>query len=188
MPTTTDTHAEKNPNPSNPAAIASMTACQNSIDATKPLTILALDLGTKTGWASRGTHGSIASGVTEFATNRWQGGGMRFLQFQQWLEQMRKLLGHIDAIYFEEVRRHLGVDAAHAYGGFLGQLTAWCEQHEIPYEAIPVGTIKRHATGQGNASKQQVIEAMRALGHAPVDDNQADALALLHCALDRVVA
>jgi Holliday junction resolvasome RuvABC endonuclease subunit len=98
------------------------------------------------------------------------------------------LLGHIDAMYFEEVRRHLGVDAAHAYGGFLGQLTAWCEQHAIPYEAIPVGTIKRHATGQGNASKQQVIDAMRKLGHAPVDDNESDALALLHCVLDREVA
>jgi crossover junction endodeoxyribonuclease RuvC len=187
MPITTDTNSEKTSNPSN-AAAAAMAACQNSIDTTQPLTILTLDLGTKTGWASQGAHGIIASGVTQFQSHRWQGGGMRFLQFQQWLDQMHKLLDHIDAIYFEEVRRHLGVDAAHAYGGFLGQLTAWCEQHEIPYEAIPVGTIKRHATGQGNASKQQVIDAMRKHGHAPTDDNEADALALLHCVLDREVA
>jgi crossover junction endodeoxyribonuclease RuvC len=33
-----------------------------------------------------------------------------------------------------------------------------------------------------------MIEAMRKRGHAPTDDNEADALALLHCVLDREVA
>ena len=41
-------------------------------------------------------------------------------------------------------------------------------------------TIKRHATGKGNASKDMVIASMRARGHTPADDNEADALALLH--------
>lgn len=85
----------------------------------------------------------------------------------------------LGAIYFEEVRRHIGVDAAHAYGGFLATLTAWCEHHSIPYSGVPVGTIKRHATGKGNADKAAVIAAMRALGHSPANDNEADALALL---------
>ncbi len=48
---------------------------------------------------------------------------------------------------------------------------------------MPVGTIKRHATGKGNASKGDVIAAMRARGYAVRDDNEADALALLHWAL-----
>ena len=47
-----------------------------------------------------------------------------------------------------------------------------------------MGTIKKHATGKGNASKTEVIDAMRALGHPVTDDNEADALALLHWALD----
>jgi Holliday junction resolvasome RuvABC endonuclease subunit len=89
----------------------------------------------------------------------------------------------IGAIYFEEVRRHLGVDAAHVYGGLLATLTAWCEHHQIPYQGVPVGTIKRHATGKGNAGKAEVIAAMKALGHPVTDDNEADALALLHWAL-----
>jgi Holliday junction resolvasome RuvABC endonuclease subunit len=89
----------------------------------------------------------------------------------------------IGAIYFEEVRRHLGVDAAHVYGGLLATLTAWCERHQIPYQGVPVGTIKRHATGKGNAGKAEVIAAMKALGHPVTDDNEADALALLHWAL-----
>jgi Holliday junction resolvasome RuvABC endonuclease subunit len=75
------------------------------------------------------------------------------------------------------------VDAAHAYGGFMAHLTAWCEHHQIPYQGVPVGTIKKHATGKGNASKDEMIAAMKALGHSPTDDNEADALALLHYAL-----
>ena len=68
----------------------------------------------------------------------------------------------------------------YVHGGFLATLTAWCEEHEVPYEGVPVGTIKRHVTGKGNAGKQAVIEAVRALGFEPEDDNEADALALLH--------
>jgi Holliday junction resolvasome RuvABC endonuclease subunit len=85
----------------------------------------------------------------------------------------------LDAVYFEEVRRHVGVDAAHAYGGFLAHLTAWCEHHQIPYQGVPVGTIKKHATGKGNADKAAMMAAVRAKGFLPADDNEADALALL---------
>lgn len=48
-----------------------------------------------------------------------------------------------------------------------------------------MGTIKRHATGRGNAGKQDVIAAMRALGHPVTDDNEADALAILHWAISQ---
>ena len=55
----------------------------------------------------------------------------------------------------------MGVDAAHAYGGFMAHLTAWCEHHNIPYAGVPVGTIKKHATGKGNASKDLMIGAAK---------------------------
>lgn len=151
--------------------------------------ILALDLGTTTGWALRSAQGPIAHGFVNFKSQRFEGGGMRYLRFRCWLDDLRNTIGRagdspgIDALYFEEVRRHLGVDAAHVYGGLLATLTAWCEHHQIPYQGVPVGTIKRHATGKGNASKAEVIAAIRSLGHPVTDDNEADALALLHCAL-----
>ncbi|MCK5920193.1 MAG: hypothetical protein KAG66_04590 [Methylococcales bacterium] len=147
-------------------------------------TVLCLDLGTKSGWALRSSDRLVSSGTAEFKHDRYQGGGMRFLKFKQWLNQMLAAVDQIDAIYFEEVRRHLGVDAAHAYGGFLAHLTAWCEQHGIAYEGVPVGTIKRHVTGKGNANKAKVIQAVRQLGYYPTDDNEADALALLHWVID----
>ena len=146
-------------------------------------TILALDLGTTTGWALRSSDGTINSGSTSFRPQRFEGGGMRFLRFKRWLAELKDVAGGIDALHFEEVRRHVSTDAAHAYGGFLATLTAWCEYHQSPYQGVSVGTIKKHATGKGNASKDDVLSAMRALGHAPADDNEADALALLRWAI-----
>lgn len=147
-------------------------------------TILALDLGTITGWALRPRDGAIAHGFVRLHPQRFEGGGMRYLRFRRWLSEIRSAAGDVHAVYFEEVRRHLGVDAAHVYGGLLATLTAWCEHHRLPYQGVPVGTIKRHATGKGNATKDQVIAAMRAHGHPVSDDNEADALALLHWAID----
>lgn len=146
-------------------------------------TLLALDLGTRTGWALRSSDGHITSGSESFRPQRFEGGGMRFLRFKRWLTEIKSQADGIGALYFEEVRRHASTDAAHAYGGFLATLTAWCEHHQIPYQGVPVGTIKKHATGRGNAGKDQVIVAVRSRGHAPVDDNEADALALLHWAI-----
>jgi hypothetical protein len=101
--------------------------------------------------------GTITSGSQSFKPQRFEGGGMRFLKFKRWLAETRYCAEWgIDAVYFEEVRRHAGVDAAHAYGGFLAHLTAWCEHHQIPYQGVPVGTIKKHATGKGNASKEDM--------------------------------
>ena len=145
----------------------------------KTQAILTLDLGTKTGWAMLGSDKTITSGTQSFKPNRFEGGGMRFLRFKQWLNEVKVLSGGIEAVYFEEVRRHIGTDAAHAYGGFWSHLAAFCEQHEIPYEGVPVGTIKKHVTGKGNANKQAVIDAVCKLGYQPKDDNEADALALM---------
>ena len=143
------------------------------------LTLLTLDLGTHTGWALHDRDGSITSGTTHFTPQRFEGGGMRYLRFKRWLGEVKDAAAGLDAVFVEEVRRHAGVDAAHAYGGFLAHLTAWCEHHGIPYQGVPVGTIKKHATGRGNADKAAMVAAMRAKGYPVTDDNEADALALL---------
>jgi Holliday junction resolvasome RuvABC endonuclease subunit len=149
---------------------------------------LALDLGLKTGWALGTKDGRlIASGEWDLAPakqRRFEGGGMRWMR-------LRNLIGRLWCsvtdpagmrIAFEEVRRHKGVDAAHAYGGALATLTSWCEEFQVPYEGIPVGVIKKSATGKGNASKEAMILAARRLFPdipAISGDNEADALCLL---------
>ncbi|MBZ0127533.1 MAG: hypothetical protein K8F59_00290 [Rhodobacteraceae bacterium] len=147
-------------------------------------TILALDLGTTTGWALRAADGLITSGTASFRNGRFDGGGMRYLRFTNWLTEVDRLSGPIEAIYFEEVRRHIGTDAAHVFGGLLAVLTSWGELRGVPYQGVPVGTIKRHATGKGNASKQAMIDAVRERGFSPTDDNEADAIAILLWAIE----
>ncbi len=146
-------------------------------------TILALDLGTTSGWALRDRTGRITSGSQSFKPQRFEGGGMRYLRFGRWISEIQTSVSELQFLYFEEVRRHVSTDAAHAYGGFLATLTAWCEHHGVPYQGVPVGTIKKHVTGKGNASKDEMMAAMRARGYLPTDDNEADALALLHWAI-----
>ena len=147
-------------------------------------TILALDLGTTTGWSVRHQE-QILSGFVSFKPGRYEGGGMRYLRFKNWLTEMLSSVGEIQAVYFEEVRRHQGVDAAHVYGGLLATLTSWCEHHNIPYQGVPVATIKKHATGKGNAKKDEMIAAAKGRGHESVeDDNEADAIAILYWAVE----
>jgi Holliday junction resolvasome RuvABC endonuclease subunit len=154
------------------------------ISAPSPGAILALDLGTTTGWALLGADGVVTSGTASFRSSRYDGGGMRYLRFRSWLEQLRRYAGRIEAVHFEEVRRHVGVDAAHLYGGFLATLSAWCEHETIPYQGVPVGTIKKFIAGKGNVGKDEVIAAIRAHGFNPADDNEADAVAILLWAIE----
>jgi Holliday junction resolvasome RuvABC endonuclease subunit len=159
--------------------------------------ILSLDLGTKTGWAVL-ADGHISSGEKEFKTDRFEGGGIRYLKFKSWLSSLQEGARGLDLVTFEEVRNHAGVTAAHLYGGFLAHLTAWCEVEKIPYQGIPVATIKQHATGKGNAGKAAMIFAMIKKGHNHLrvktnnkgketgDDNEADALAILYYSMEKL--
>lgn len=148
--------------------------------------LLALDLGTATGWALADTdhpHGASQTptfGTFDLRAGRFSGGGMRFVRFENELNNFK---GLVDQVAFEEVRRHRGTDAAHVYGGLLAILTKWCEQNNIPYEGVTVQAIKKFATGKGNGDKVAVIKAVEGWGFHPRNDNEADAIALLRLRL-----
>ena len=144
--------------------------------------VLAIDLGTKTGWALRSGHSTL-SGTLDLKGGRFEGGGMRFLRFRGWLAEIHAKT-YLKAVFFEEVRAHKGTDAAHIYGGLLATLTTFCEEQRLPYEGVPVQHIKKFITGKGNADKAAVIKAVRALGFNPKDDNEADAISLLMLKLE----
>jgi Holliday junction resolvasome RuvABC endonuclease subunit len=149
--------------------------------------ILALDFGQKMGWAVYYGPDDVLYGTEIFKPGRHEGGGMVWVRLRSWLRHMHDDHGPIDRVYYEEVRRHKGTDAAHYYGGFLAGVTGWCERQNVPYLGVPVQHIKMFATGRGNASKEQVKDAMRKRGYEPADDNQADALALMTLAVERWV-
>lgn len=141
-------------------------------------TILALDLGTTTGFAIGG-KGHVVSGTWGLKPSRYDGGGMRFVKFRAKLEEIHRA-SPFDMVFYEEVRRHAATDAAHVYGGLMGHLTEWCETREIPYEGVPVGSIKKAWSGKGNADKAMMIAEAKKRGFTVVDDNEADALALFY--------
>lgn len=143
------------------------------------MAVLALDLGTTTGWVLQQRGGSRVHGIWKLRGNRFEGGGMRFLRFRG---ELMNIHAHtsVQAVFYEEVRAHKGTDAAHIYGALWGTLTAFCEERDIPYEGVPVGKIKKFMTGKGNAGKPQMIAAVRKYGFEGVaDDNEADAIAIM---------
>jgi Holliday junction resolvasome RuvABC endonuclease subunit len=140
------------------------------------MNVLALDLGTATGFAIW-KGGEILSGVKKLRHDR-RASGARFLDFRNWL--IETINAHnICSVFFERVYGHKGTDAAHVYGGFMYALAAVCEEESIRCVGIPVTTIKKYATGNGRATKEEMIAAARSRGFNPVDDNSADALAIL---------
>lgn len=140
--------------------------------------ILSLDLGTTTGWCVDTQNGTVDYGSSCFSVknHRFSSVSMKFVYFRNWLNEMYE--HKFDLLYYEAVVAHKGVDASHCYGGFLAMLQEWCLRRNIPFEGVPVGTIKKYITGNGGAKKQEVIEAVQKLGFNPGDDNAADAIAL----------
>jgi len=149
------------------------------------MVILAIDPGTLCGWALRLDDGSVHSGTWNLKPSRFEGGGMRWLRLRGFLDELVRISLVTPAlIAFEEVRHHTGVDAAHVYGGIIATVQTWAESRSVPYTGVPVGTIKKTATGKGNAKKDAMVAAARARWPEQqiADDNQADALWILETA------
>jgi crossover junction endodeoxyribonuclease RuvC len=139
------------------------------------VTIIGFDPGTKCGYAVK-IGETITSGVFNLSPRRHEGGGMRFLRLRREISTMFNACPP-DAVAYEEVRRHLGTDAAHIYGGIVAIISSECEARKIPYVGIPVGTVKKLATGKGNADKPAMMAAAAARwpDATMADDNEADA-------------
>ena len=139
--------------------------------------ILAIDPGTHCGWALLDSAtGAYLSGVWDLGARRHEGGGMRFLRLRSYLTEALDCTS-IGMVAYEEVRRHLGTDAAHIYGGIVAVITGECESRGIPYCGVPVAAVKKLAASHGNASKQEMVAAALARwpGWAPESDDEADA-------------
>jgi len=137
------------------------------------LNILALDVATHCGWATK-----VASGVWDLSIKRDESSGTRLIRFRHKVLELIKL-GGINFVAFERT--------AGAYKSALiiqselhGVLKIILEELGIPYMAFSATEIKKHATGKGNASKPMMIEAAKnKLGYTGSDDNEADALWIL---------
>ena len=130
--------------------------------------LLALDLARKCGWADN--------------VNGYECGTETLNDERDAYDFFAGMLADLkpDAVLYEDVKRHPGTMAAHKYGGYLALLRLACQDAGgVEMIGVGVGTIKMHATGRGNAGKNDMIMAARRIGLEPVDDNAADAAMLL---------
>lgn len=142
-------------------------------------TIAALDLSlTQTGWA-RGNGTTREVGTLRTAQLR---GMHRLRQIQQ--EVMRLATG-ADLVVIEGYSFGAKGNAVVSLGELGGVVRLSLHVAGIPYVEAPPSTLKKYLTGKGNAPKEAMLAAaIRRLGYAGSNHNEADALALLHAGLD----
>lgn len=115
-------------------------------------TLLALDIGTKTGWTINGMDGY---------TYKMPSTDERFALFYTFLEE------HIDAGIESIVYEDAGFQkyaAAPVFHGLAGVLKAITTLRNIPLQAMPVGTIKKIFTGKARYSEIELRTFEKALG------------------------
>ncbi|GAA0535604.1 hypothetical protein [Pigmentiphaga daeguensis] len=149
--------------------------------------ILALDLATRTGWAIATRDGRILSGCESFVPRASWDPGQRGLRFKAWLQEV---VHHRDihAIAYEVVIRHGPQNmaaAAHLYGLLEGLMWMAASLRQLPVEGVQPTVVKKVWTGSGRADKGAMVAEAKRRGFRPVDDNEADALAILNWALSQ---
>ena len=144
--------------------------------------ILAIDPGTACGWAMRTFCGSTHSGVQKFELKRGESPGMRYWRFERWLGEM---IAGIDVIYYEQAH-HRGGYATQVGVGFTTIILKVAAENKIETCPVHSATVKKSATGKGNASKAEMIKAAQYLKAGLQDDNEADALHILYYAISEI--
>lgn len=130
--------------------------------------ILALDFATRTGWAGGGI-----SGVQRFDLRRGESPGMRFLRFRAWLAEICRLI-EPEVIAYEQPHHRGGAATEVAYG-FLTEVKTMSAAKGIELMPVHSSTLKKWATGKGNAGKGEMVFEAKRRGYNPQDDNEADA-------------
>lgn len=124
--------------------------------------ILALDLGTTTGFALHDGRDVVRSGVWRFTASSPSSAyaelrhDLRLLLF--WLPPLDPARGEAHLLAYEAVpaQAHAGGDAAHRWGGFEAIVLAECEAERVRYLGIRPAAWKRaaglrSATGEAEA-------------------------------------
>ena len=135
------------------------------------MTILALDIATKTGWAC--SNGK--SGTRDFSEYKEDYGHLG-AQFGDWLGEVIEH-HHVRQLVIERGFFRGPASFLLSRLVFQAHVMGWgynCKRHEFT-----PGELKKWATGKGNATKAEMMEAARSKGLPFADDNEADAQLLL---------
>lgn len=158
------------------------------------MSVLAVDTGTHLGWALLRRCGTVVHGVHHLPDERYpRRKHVRWASLRGFLTETKNgpAQGSIDMLYYEHsefavmARNAKGMARAQVLslmdrGALYQIIQTFARHHDIQLEPVNPSSIKKAATGNGNAKKAEVSAAMRAAGFDFTDPNEGDALALLH--------
>jgi Holliday junction resolvasome RuvABC endonuclease subunit len=160
-----------------------------------PRGILALDLATATGWAA--WNGTVrVSGVERFSRLKNEPKGLLYLGFDQWLLEMLHRANPALVVYEQPAAVRSRPAAAILYGL---ETRVWqaCDRRDemIPYRGVQLNILKKWTAGDGHAEKTDMVAAVKRrffsgvsrVQRLALDDNEADAIALLEYARAELV-
>ena len=140
--------------------------------------ILALDQATVTGWAVVEDTGTVVdSGIWRLADTKRTGEsrGMRYIRFRAEIcHAIQKF--RPDMICHEQTLLRGGA-ATEIANGLKALILEAAAENGVEVSCVHTTELKRFATGNGRAEKQDMVNAANLLsGRAVVDDNEADAI------------
>ena len=187
---------------------------RESVKEPKPKSnlVLGLDLGTNCGYSYCIVQENellvpdkldMHIGQWDLSAGPYDSGALRFVRLRQFLSVLKP-----DLVAFEDVRytpsekltkfnMHSIIARAATSCEFFGALKAtvctWSQENGVPCGSFPIGTIKRRATGKGNANKSDMIAACNEMFRTDFDtenyetagfDNAADSAFVCLLALE----
>jgi hypothetical protein len=144
--------------------------------------VAGIDLGTNCGIAfcdfnrENGERGhDLVMGQWDLSLGPYDSGPLRHIRLKHFLTVLAPDLVMYEAVKYDppqemmKARGHgMGgvvarvATAAEFLGGLKTTLATWCEDHLVPTHGLAIASIKQFATGKGNASKVEMIEAANA--------------------------
>lgn len=143
------------------------------------MNVIGIDPANKCGFA----HSSGPLGVWNLKLKGDKHSGRRLERFRRHLFRIRREHG-IDRIGIEEASfGSINQNTAAKHNELLGVAKLVAAEWDIPIHCYKPPTIKKFLTGNGRASKQQMISAVSALfGVETTNDDIADAVAIMELA------
>ena len=155
--------------------------------------LLALDLGTRIGWAllQRGTPPRF--GTLDLPTAPEGEHQVRFALLHAWLVRLRNEPG-FDALAFEQpiLPRRAGelattLDTLSLLWGLAAVAQLFAGQHDLPCQAVAVREAKKVLTDKALATKDEmVVAALKVMNWKVANDHEADAGAVGLVAYERI--
>lgn len=136
--------------------------------------ILALDIGLNTGYCIGNSNSVMEYGLKKFTNDPSKTN--KFYSF------LLEKAPECDYIFYEEpVFGHFVAVRSHSH--FEAMLWYYSVMHDKKLVALKPKSIKKFATGSGNASKDKMVEAVKNKGYDVSNDNVADAIMIYYYAM-----